>query len=150
MSYSQAPVPRDESLSWRESFTVSGAALTNAPWGVALIGGAVVGGGNFLLHITSLPIAGSVLLGLWAVLAVAAVGSVWRRRAGNRAVAWARRHPWRFAALPAVVTGVVTVPVEMIFNLSGPFAALFTGISYGVGTWVLVSLAALIARSRES
>lgn len=149
MSYSQAPVPRDERLSWRESFTVSGAALTNAPWGVALIGGVVVGGGYLLLHLGSLPLAASILLGLQVLLAVAAGGAVWKRRAGNRAVAWARQHPWRFAALPAVFTGVVTVPVAMVFGFAGPFGAIFSGIGRGLGTWVLVALAALIARSRE-
>jgi hypothetical protein len=149
MSYSQAPVPRDESLTWRESLTVSGAALTNAPWGIAVAGGAVVGGGYFLLHLASFPVVGSVLLGLQVLLAVAAGGALWKRRAGNRAVTWARSHPWRFAALPAVITGVVTVPVEMIFGLSGPFSAIWTGIGRGVGTWVLVALVALIARSRQ-
>lgn len=149
MSYSQAPVPRDERLSWRESFTVSGAALTNAPWTTALIGGAVVGGANFLLNITSFPIIGSVLLGLWTVLAIAAIGAVWRRRAGNRAVTWARSHPWKFAVLPAVITGVVTIPAEMIFSLSGPFGALGIAILNGVGTWVLVALASMVARARK-
>lgn len=149
MSYSQAPVPRDESLSWRESFTVSGAALTNGPWGIAVIGGAVAGGANFLLNLGSFPLAGSILIGLQVLLAIAAGGAVWRRRAGNRAVAWARRHPWRFASLPAVFSGVVTVPVEMIFHLSGPFSALGTGILRGAGTWVLVALIALVARARQ-
>lgn len=149
MPYSHAPVPRDESLSWRETFAVSGAALTNGPWGLAVVGGAVVGGGNLLLHLGSFPLVGSVLLGLQVLLAIAAGGALWRRRSGNRAVAWARRHPWKFAALPAVVTGVVTVPVEMVFGLSGPFGALFTGLGRGLGTWVLVALVALVARSRE-
>jgi len=147
MSYS--PVPRDERLSWRESFTVSGAALTNAPWGIALVGGVVVGGGYLLLHLGSFPLAGSILLGLQVLLAVAAGGALWRRRGGNRAVAWARQHPWRFGLVPAVISGVITVPVEMIFSLSGPFGALFSGVGRGLGTWVLVALIALASRSRK-
>lgn len=149
MSYSQAPVPRDERLTWRESLTVSGAALTNAPWGIAVAGGVVVGGGYFLLHLASFPIVGSVLFGLQVLLAIAAGGALWKRRAGNRAVTWARKHPWRFAALPAVITGVVTVPVTMVFDLTGPFGALWTGLTRGVATWVLVGLVALVARSRQ-
>lgn len=149
MSYSQAPVPRNESLSWRETFTVSGAALTNAPWGVAIVGGAAVGGAYFLLHLGSLPVIGSVLLGLQVLLAIAAGGALWRRRTGNRAVQWARRHPWRFATVPAVITGLVTIPVEMVFALSGPFGALWTAVGRGFGTWIIVGLVALIARGRE-
>lgn len=149
MSYSQAPVPRNESLSWRETFTVSSAALANGPWGVAAAGGAAVGGAYFLLHLGSLPVVSSVLLGLQVLLAIVAGGALWRRRAGNRAVQWARRHPWRFATVPAVITGVVTIPVELIFALSGPFGALWTAVGRGFGTWVIVGLVALIARSRD-
>jgi len=146
--YSSAPVPRRDDLSWRQSLSVSGAALTNAPWGVALLGGIVGGGADFLVNLPGFHPVTAVLVGLQVLLVIAAGGALWRKKERSRAVSWARKHPWRFATMPAVLTGVVTVPVAFVTG-AGVFGSLFGGVGRGLTVFVLIGLLGLVSRARE-
>src|ERR1700722_15113489 len=92
-----APTHSEQDLSRREGLSVSGAAMSGAPWGAAVVTGGVgaVGarglhliGSGLSLHLSSL--SGSLAMGAVAFFVVAAAGALWRaggprgRRRGGR------------------------------------------------------------------
>src|SRR5215471_4842230 len=100
------PTQSDQDLSRREEMTISGAAMSSAPWGAAAVTGGIVAVGDLGLHVMGAglgmgALTGSVSMGVVAFFVVAAAGALWRARP-SRAIRWARSHPWRFAVFPAV------------------------------------------------
>src|SRR5260370_30659983 len=97
-----APTRKDEpGLTRRDELAVSGAAMSQAPWGAAGAAGAVVTGGDLMLHILGghLGLTPSLSAGAVAFFAVAGGGALVRARS-RRAMRRARPNPWRFAVLP--------------------------------------------------
>src|SRR5580704_6771352 len=120
-----------ESLNRREELTVSGAVLSEAPWGAAAVTGAAVAGGDIVLHALAfhLAIASPISLGAVAFFAVAGGGALLRSRK-SRALAWAQRNPWRFAAVPGIACAAVVFVLSMV-DSGGLFGSLFTALWHG-------------------
>src|SRR5215469_3624407 len=126
------PLRNDEpNLTRRDQMTVSSAAMSEVPWGAAVAAGAVVTGGDLLLHLTTGHIApGSALsAGAVALFAVAGGGVLWRSK-GSRAVRWAQRNPWQFAVLPGVATAAIVFVLSIVFG-NGLFGDAFTALWHG-------------------
>ncbi len=103
-----APTHNEQDLTRREELSVSGAVMSGAPWGAAVVTGGVVAVGDLGLHVISSglglhlsALSGSLAMGAVAFFVVAAAGAPWRARP-SRAIRWARSNPWRFAVLPAI------------------------------------------------
>src|SRR5260370_37064463 len=80
-----APTQSDQDLSRREEMSVSGAAMSAAPWGAAVVTGGVVAAGDLGLHIIGASLglsalSGSLSMGAVAFFVVAAAGALWRGR----------------------------------------------------------------------
>jgi hypothetical protein len=135
-----APTHSEQDLSRREELSVSGAAMSGAPWGAAVVTGGVVAVGDLGLHLIGSglglhlsALSGSLAMGALAFFVVAAAGALWRAKP-SRAIRWARSNPWRFAVLPAVAV------------LHGALSGLWHGgLVYG-----LTGVAAMTSRSRKS
>jgi|SRR5215469_11920733 len=135
------PLRNDEpNLTRRDQVTVSTAAMSEVPWGMAVGAGVVVTGADLLLHLTTLHLGlgglgSSLSAGTVALFAVAGGGVLVRGRA-SRAVRWARRNPWQFAVLPGVATAAVVFVLSVVFGaglLGDAFTALWHGaIAFGV------------------
>ncbi|HEX6930609.1 MAG TPA: hypothetical protein VF162_00590 [Streptosporangiaceae bacterium] len=145
------PLRNDQQgLSRREEMTVSTAAMADVPWAVAGAAGAVVTGGDLLLHLMGghLALTSSLAAGTVAAFTVAG-GSVVIRRNASRAARWARSHPWRFAVLPGIATAAV-VFVLAVIGPSGLFGGLFTALWHGAITFGLTGAAGTITRSSRA
>ena len=75
-----ASTQTDQDLSRREEMTVSGAAMSAAPWGAAVVTGGVVAVGDLGLHVIGAglglgALSGSVAMGVVAFFVVAAAGA---------------------------------------------------------------------------
>src|ERR1700719_5390388 len=99
-----APTHNEQDLSRREELSVSGAAMSGAPWGAAVVTGGVVAAGDLGLHVIHSGLglhlsglSGSLAMGAVAFFVVAAAGALWRgggrpgRPRGARATRRARR-----------------------------------------------------------
>src|SRR5579859_8245720 len=83
-----APTHSEQDLSRREGLSVSGAAMSGAPWGAAVVTGGVVAVGDLGLHLIGSglglhlsSLSGSLAMGAVAFFVVAAAGALWRGRA---------------------------------------------------------------------
>ena len=139
-------------LSKREEASVSSAAMSGAPWGTAVVAGAVVGaadlglnviGGNIGLHTLS----GSVSIGVVALLVVAAAGAV-LKSGGGRAVRWARENPWRFAIVPGVAALAIAFVLSVVLG-GGVFGSIWAGVWHGAATYGLTGVAASVGGARN-
>src|ERR1700747_2431981 len=101
-----APTHNEQDLSRREELSVSGAAMSGAPWGAAGVtgGGVAIGdlglhviGSGLGLHLSAL--SGSLAMGAVAFFVVAAAGALWRAKP-SPGIPRARGHPRRFGVLP--------------------------------------------------
>src|SRR5580704_19655305 len=106
-----APTHNDQDLSRREELSVSGAAMSGAPWGAAVVTGGVVAVGDLGLHLIGSglglhlsALSGSLAMGAVAFFVVAAAGALWRGRARRRRAPPAR-DPRRAGAGPAGAGG---------------------------------------------
>lgn len=143
---------RTEDLSRREEATVSGAALSSAPWTAAATTGAVVGLGDLGLHLIGgsiglSAVSGSVSLGVLAFLTVAAAGALLSSRSG-RALRWARSNPWRFAVLPAAVCAAIVFVLSVVLG-GGVFGGIFSGVWHGAAVYGLTGLAGSVGGTRH-
>ena len=68
-----APTHSEQDLSRREEMTISGAAMSGAPWGAAVVTGGVVAVGDFGLHVIGSGLSGFGLSGLSGSVAMGAV-----------------------------------------------------------------------------
>jgi anti-sigma-K factor RskA len=147
-----APTHTDQDLSRREEMSVSGAAMSGAPWTAAAVTGTVVAVGDLGLHVigTSLhlsSLSGSVALGAVAFFVVAAAGALWRARP-TRAIRWARSNPWRFAVMPAVACAAVALVLSVVTG-GGIIHPLLSGLWHGALVYGLTGVSGTFARSRK-
>ena len=147
-----ASTPTDQDLSRREEMTVSGAAMSAAPWGAAVVTGGVVAVGDLGLHLIGAglgvgALSGSLATGLVAFFVVAAVGALWRARP-SRAIRWARSHPWRFAVLPALACAAVALVLSVVTG-GGIIDPVLSGLWHGGLVYVLTGAGGVLSRSRK-
>ena len=150
-----APTQSDQDLSRREELSVSGAAMSGAPWGAAAVTGGVVAAGDLGLHIIGSGfglhlsgLSGSLAMGAVAFFVVAAAGALWRARP-SRAIRWARNNPWRFAVMPALAVAAVALVLSVVTG-GGVFHGLISGLWHGGLAYGLTGVAAMASRSRKS
>jgi hypothetical protein len=149
-----APTHSEPDLSHREEMSVSGAAMSGAPWGAATVTGGVVAAGDLGLHIIGgfhlglSSLSGSLAMGAVAFFVVAAAGALWRARSG-RAIRWARSNPWRFAILPAIACAAVALVLSVVTG-GGVIDGVLSGLWHGGLVYGLTGVAGMTKRSRTS
>jgi hypothetical protein len=149
-----ASTDSDQDLSRREEMTVSGAAMSGAPWGAAVVTGGVVAAGDLGLHIIGGfhlglgSLTGSVALGAVAFFVVAAAGALWRAKP-SRAIRWARSNPWRFAVMPALACAAIALVLSVVTG-GGVLGGLWSGLWHGGVVYGLTGAAGMVSRSRKS
>jgi len=146
-----APPRKDEpGLTRRDELAVSSAAMSQAPWGAAGVAGAVVTGGDLMLHVLGghLALTPSLAAGSVAFFAVAGGGAMFRSQSG-RAMRWARSNPWRFAVLPGAATAVVVFVLAVILGSSGIIGGGFDALWHGAITYGLTGVAGSVAGGRR-
>jgi len=147
-----APTQNDQDLSRREEMSISGAALSGAPWKTAVVTGGVVAAGDLGLHVIRgglglHAVSGSLAMGAVAFLVVAAAGALWRARP-SRAIRWARNNPWRFAVLPALAAAAIALVLSVV-TAGGVLHGLVSGLWHGGLAYGLTGVAAMASRSRQ-
>jgi hypothetical protein len=148
-----APTHSEPDLSHREEMSVSGAAMSGAPWGAATVTGGVVAAGDLGLHIIGgfhlglSSLSGSLAMGAVAFFVVAAAGALWRARSG-RAIRWARSNPWRFAILPAIACAAVALVLSVVTG-GGVIDGVLSGLWHGGLVYGLTGVAGMTSRSRK-
>jgi hypothetical protein len=134
--------------------SVSGAAMSGAPWGAATVTGGVIAAGDLGLHIIGgfhlglSSLSGSLAMGAVAFFVVAAAGALWRARSG-RAIRWARSNPWRFAILPAIACAAVALVLSVVTG-GGVIDGVLSGLWHGGLVYGLTGVAGVTKRSRKS
>jgi hypothetical protein len=146
------PTQTDQDLSRREEMTVSGAAMSAAPWGTAVVTGGVVAAGDLGLHLIGAglglaAVGGSLSAGVAAFFVVAAAGALWRARS-SRALRWARNNPWRFAVLPALACAAIALVLGVVTG-GGIITPVLSGLWHGGIVYGLTGAAAMASRSRQ-
>jgi hypothetical protein len=147
-----APTQSESGLSRREEMSVSGAAMSGAPWGAAVATGGIVAVGDLGLHIIGSgvglsAVSGSVAMGVLAFFVVAAAGALWRVRSG-RAIRWARSNPWRFAVLPALACAAIVLVLSVVTG-GGIIHGALSGLWHGGVVYGLTGVAGVASRSRK-
>lgn len=148
-----APTQMNEpGLSSREEMSVSGEALSHAPWTGAAVTGGIVALGDFGWHVIggSFGLGGlsdALSLGVVAFFIVAAAGALWRERSG-RAIRWARANPWRFALLPGVAAAAIVFVLSVALG-GGIVGGVLTGLWHGAVAFGVTGAAGTLARSRR-
>jgi hypothetical protein len=147
-----APTHNDQDLSKREEMSISGAAMSGAPWGAAAATGGVVALGDLGLHLIGSghglsALSGSLAMGAVAFFVVAAAGALWRARP-SRAIRWARSNPWRFAVLPAAACAVIALVLSVVTG-GGLIHGVFSGLWHGGVVYGLTGVAGVAGKSRK-
>jgi len=134
----------------RDELAISGTVMSEAPWKTAAAAGAVVAGGDLVLHLMlwHLAVSSSVSLGVVAFMAVAGGGALWRARR-SRAASWARRNPWRFAIAPGVAAAIIVFALSVL-DSGGVLGSVFTALWHGALAYGLTGLAGSVTRPRRS
>jgi hypothetical protein len=146
-----APTRKDApGMTRRDEMAVSSAAMSEAPWTAAGTAGAVVAGGDLVLHLMTghLALTSSLSAGSVAFFAVAAGGAALSSRS-SRAMRWARENPWRFAILPGAACAMVVFVLSVILGSSGVFGGAFTALWHGAIAYGLTGVAASVGGSRK-
>jgi hypothetical protein len=151
-----APTHSENDLSRREEMSISGAAMSGAPWGAAVVTGGVFTAGDFGLHVISSglsgfglhSLSGSLALGAVAVFVVAAAGALWRAKP-SRAIRWARSNPWRFAVLPAIACAAIAIVLSVVTG-GGVMSGVLSGLWHGGVVYGLTGVAGVASKSRKS
>ena len=146
------PTQSDQDLSRREEMTISGAAMSGAPWGAAAVTGGVVAVGDLGLHIIGAglgmgALSGSLAMGVVAFFVVAAAGALWRARP-SRAIRWARSNPWRFAVVPAIACAAIALVLSVVTG-GGLIHQILSGLWHGGLAYGLTGVAGVAIRSRR-
>ena len=150
-----APTHSDQDLSRREEMSISGAAMSGAPWGAAVVTGGAVAAGDFALHVIGSglsgfhlsALSGSVAMGAVAFFVVAAAGALWRAKP-SRAIRWARNNPWRFAVLPAIACAALALVLSVVTG-GGVMSGVLSGLWHGGVVYGLTGVAGLASKSRK-
>jgi hypothetical protein len=139
MSYTPDIPSRHESL-W-----IATAAASQGPWGLAAAGGAVIGGVQLAVELTDghLTVAGPLAAGLIVFVLIGSIGAL-AGKSRDRARDWARRHPWRFAVVPATAAAAVDLPVELVLGSAGIFGATADAMWAAFGVFVIVGLVGMV------
>jgi hypothetical protein len=139
MSYEPDVPSRNESL-W-----IATAAATQGPWGVAFAGGAVVTVAHFAAHALAghFTLASPVAGGLVVFFLIGAIGALFGK-SRDRALAWAHRHPWKYAVAPAIGAGALALPVYLLFSTAGILGATAGAFWTAVSVLVTVGLVGLV------
>jgi hypothetical protein len=151
-----APTHSEHDLSRREEMSISGAAMSGAPWGAAVVTGGVFAAGDFGLHVISSglsgfglhSLSGSLALGAVAFFVVAAAGALWRAKP-SRAIRWARSNPWRFAVLPAIACAAIALVLAVVTG-GGVMSGVLSGLWHGGVVYGLTGVAGVASKSRKS
>ncbi len=148
-----APTQMNEpGVSRREEMSVSGEALSQAPWTGAAVTGGIVALGDFGWHVIggSFGLGGlndALSLGVVAFFVVAAAGALWREQS-SRAIRWARANPWRFALLPAAACAAIVFVLSVVLG-GGIVGGVFAGLWHGAVAFGLTGAVGTVARSRR-
>lgn len=142
----------DQDLSRREEMTVTGAAMSAAPWSAAAVVGGVVAAGDLGLHIIGSglglgALSGSLSMGAVAFFVVAAAGALWRARP-SRAIRWARSNPWRFAVMPAIACAAVALVLSVVTG-GGIIDPVLSGLWHGAIVYGLTGAVGTLSKSRK-
>jgi hypothetical protein len=147
-----APTQNDHDLSRREEMSISGAALSGAPWKAAVLTGGVVAAGDLGLHVIRgglglHAVSGSLAMGAVAFFVVAAAGALWRARP-SRAIRWARSNPWRFAILPALAVAAIALVLSVVTG-GGVLHGVVSGLWHGGLAFGLTGVVGMASKSRQ-
>ena len=150
-----APTHSEQDLSRREEMSISGAAMSGAPWGAAVVTGGVVAAGDFALHVLGSglsgfhlsALSGSVAMGAVAFFVVAAAGALWRAKP-SRAIRWARSNPWRFAVMPAIACAAIALVLSVVTG-GGVLSGGLSGLWHGGVVYGLTGVAGMASKSRK-
>jgi hypothetical protein len=147
---SAPPSTPQSTLTRREELSVSGAALSDAPWKLAGAAGIVVGGADLALHLVTLHLAWAAALSMGAVafFAVAGAGALIRSRR-SRALRWARTRPWRFALMPGAAAAIVVFVLSVLHG-SGVAGSVYTSLWHGAIAFGLTGVAGTVVRPRRT
>jgi hypothetical protein len=146
------PTQSDRDLSRREKMSVSGAAMSAAPWTAATVSGGVIAAGDLALHLISgglglSALSGSLAMGAVAFCVVAAAGALWRARP-TRAIRWARSNPWRFAVMPAIACAAIALVLSVVTG-GGIIHPVLSGLWHGGLVYGLTGVAGAVSKSRK-
>jgi hypothetical protein len=147
-----APTQSDKDLSRREEMSISGAAMSGAPWGAAVVTGGVVAAGDLGLHVIGSglglgALSGSLAMGAVAFFVVAAAGALWRAKP-SRAIRWARSNPWRFAVMPALACAAIALVLSVVTG-GGVIHGVFSGLWHGGVVLGLTGVVGMTSKSRK-
>ena len=150
-----APTHNEQELSRREELSISGAAMSSAPWGAAVATGGVVAAGYFALHVLGSglsgfhlsALSGSIAMGAVAFFVVAAAGALWRAKP-SRAIRWARSNPWRFAVVPAIACAAIALVLSVVTG-GGIIDGVLSGLWHGGVVYGLTGVAGVASKSRK-
>jgi hypothetical protein len=150
-----APTNSEQDLSRREELSISGAAMSGAPWGAAVATGGVVAAGDFALHVLGSglsgfhlsALSGSLAMGAVAFFVVAAAGALWRAKP-SRAIRWARSNPWRFAVMPAIAVAAIALVLSVVTG-GGIIHGVLSGLWHGGVAYGLTGVAGVASKSRK-
>jgi hypothetical protein len=149
-----APTHSEQDLSRREELSVSGAAMSGAPWGAAVVTGGVVAVGDLGLHLIGSglglhlsALSGSLAMGALAFFVVAAAGALWRAKP-SRAIRWARSNPWRFAIVPAIACAAIALVLSVVTG-GGIIHGALSGLWHGGLVYGLTGVAGVASKSRK-
>jgi hypothetical protein len=150
-----APTHSEQDLSRREELSISGAAMSSAPWGAAVATGGVVAAGDFALHVLGSglsgfhlsALSGSLAMGAVAFFVVAAAGALWRAKP-SRAIRWARSNPWRFAIVPAIAVAAIALVLSVVTG-GGIIHGVLSGLWHGGVAYGLTGVAGVASKSRK-
>jgi hypothetical protein len=141
MTY-QPDVPSRTGSTW-----IAASAASQGPWPVALAGGAVAALGDLGLHTLSghPTLAAPLALG-FAVFFLIGAGGALLRRGHDRARAWAQRHPWSYALVPAGGTAATVFAAYLFLSSHGLFTSVWEGLSDGAAVLFLLAIVGYVAR----
>jgi hypothetical protein len=150
-----APTHNEQDLSRREELSISGAAMSGAPWGAAVATGGVGAAGDFALHVLGSglsgfhlsALSGSLAMGAVAFFVVAAAGALWRAKP-SRAIRWARSNPWRFAVVPAIACAAIALVLSVVTG-GGIIDGVLSGLWHGGVVYGLTGVAGAASKSRK-
>ena len=150
-----APTHSEQDLSRREEMSISGAAMSAAPWGAAAVTGGVFAAGDFALHVIGSGLSGfglsglsgSLAMGAVAFFVVAAAGALWRAKP-SRAIRWARSNPWRFAVVPALACAAIALVLSVVTG-GDVIDGVLSGLWHGGVVYGLTGVAGTAGKSRK-
>ncbi|MFI0724110.1 hypothetical protein [Streptomyces sp. NPDC021224] len=154
------PSSREIVTTGAEKRQLAVASASLGPWRPAAVVGALGGGVSLALHLVqghfglgilsgSLSIAALLFFcvgGAGAVLGYSAHGKAGRDRRIRR---WARKHPWRVAAVPAAAMFVTDVVLRQVLTSEGFFGSVWTGLWHGAVVAAVVGGIGAVSAARK-